>query len=450
MEEEAACLMTEEEAGPSTQAAANEGPQPLPENAEEQATTVEEKLQSQQRRIMQLEIQLEESKAKQSYCRDKYSASQLSEKVLRMETGLPDRDTFSAVCEYVARFEGSITYPEGWFPKALSLEDQVFMTLMKLRNYTHLHLAALFHCGESTVRNVIVTFIEVLHKLLFKDIMSTVPSREKNKTSLPSSFRHMQNCRMIVDCTDIKIAIPKQMDIQKETYSAYRGMHSFKLLLGKITTTVTKLWKHVGLEKVLKSQQVRLPIVISGYRNDDTVFRSPDHKVASLSCSEVKLTLHLVPGHFTSSTAEDPTRPSGDAPNNPVWESHKPDSWTCIWVAVVNALTPSHSFIVPHCTDKTPSRACCCPSTLAIREAVTRFDLRTAPKLLAVNLPFLNKCQFGGSHLNCPLLLLRQCHACHNCLRSLMPNRLDDFRNSKCFQAVVFLFWLGGEKPRNS
>ncbi|KAF3833102.1 hypothetical protein F7725_026767 [Dissostichus mawsoni] len=97
-------------------------------------------------------------------------------------------------------------------------------------------------------------------------------------------------------------------------------------------------------------------------------------KKSSRANSEVKLTLHLVPGHFTSSTAEDPTRPSGDAPNNPVWESHKPDSWTCIWVAVVNALTPSHSFIVPHCTDKTPSRACCCPSTLAIREAVTRFD----------------------------------------------------------------------------
>ncbi|KAJ4944813.1 hypothetical protein JOQ06_013353 [Pogonophryne albipinna] len=98
MEEEAACLMTEEEAGPSTQAAANEDPQLLSENAEEQATTgKKKKLQSQQRHIMQLEIQLEESKAKQSYCRDKYSATQLSEKVLRMETGLPDRDTFSAV-----------------------------------------------------------------------------------------------------------------------------------------------------------------------------------------------------------------------------------------------------------------------------------------------------------------------------------------------------------------
>ncbi|KAF3847237.1 hypothetical protein F7725_020265 [Dissostichus mawsoni] len=363
MEEEAACLMTEEEAGPSTQAAANEGPQPLPENAEEQATTVEEKLQSQQRRIMQLEIQLEESKAKQSYCRDKYSASQLSEKVLRMETGLPDRHI--QCC-------GSITYPEGWFPKALSLEDQVFMTLMKLRhNYTHLHLAALFHCGESTVRNVIVTFIVVLHKLLFKDIMSTVPSREKNKTSLPSSFRHMQNCRMIVDCTDIKIAIPKQMDIQKETYSAYQNNHNSDKgdYLG--SASFGSMWA------LKKSSRANRP------------------QSSKSLCSEVKLTLHLVPGHFTSSTAEDPTRPSGDAPNNPVWESHKPDSWTCIWVAVVNALTPSHSFIVPHCTDKTPSRACCCPSTLAIREAVTRFDLRTAPKLLAVNLPFLNKCQFG-------------------------------------------------------
>ncbi|KAF3855803.1 hypothetical protein F7725_016526 [Dissostichus mawsoni] len=417
-------LMTEEEAGPSTQAAANEGPQPLSEDAEEQATTVEEKLQSQKRHIMQLEIQLEESKAKQSYCRDKYSASQLSEKVLRMETGLPDRDTFSAVCEYVACFEGSITYPEGWFPKAMSLEDQVFMTLMKLRHsYTHLHLAALFHCGECTVRNVIVTFIEVLHKVLFKDIMSTVPSREKNKTSLPSSFRHIQNCRMIVDCTDIKIAIPKQMDIQKETYSAYQNNHNSDTGDYFGSASFGSMW---ALKKSSRANRL----------------------VCQLSSRAIgMMTLSFV-GHFTSSTAEDPTRPSGDAPNNPDWESHKPDSWT--WVAVVNALTPSPSFIVPHCTDKTPSRACCCPSTLAIREAVTRFDLRTAPKLLAVNLPFLNKCQFGGSHLHCPLLLLRQCHACHNCLRSLMPNRFENFRNSKCFQAVVFLFWLGGEKPRNS
>lgn len=157
----------------------------------------------------------------------------MSESVIRMETGLPDRDTFSAVCEYVARFEDSIMYFAGWRPKEIILEDQIFMTLMKIRhNYTHLHLAALFHCSTRTVSNVLITFIEVSHKVLFKDIMSTVPSREKNQTCMPSSFLPFQNCRMILDCTDIKIAIPKQMDTQKETYSAYHGMHSFKVLIG--------------------------------------------------------------------------------------------------------------------------------------------------------------------------------------------------------------------------
>lgn len=73
-------------------------------------------------------------------CRDRYSASQLSESVIRMERGLPDRDGFSAVCDYVARFEDSITYFAGWRPKEIILEHQIFMTLMKLRHtYTWLH-----------------------------------------------------------------------------------------------------------------------------------------------------------------------------------------------------------------------------------------------------------------------------------------------------------------------
>lgn len=83
-----------------------------------------------------------------------------------------------------------------------------FLRLMKLlQNYFYLHLVAFFHCSGNTVVNVSLTFIEVLQKLLFKDIMSTVLSREKNKTSLPSSFRPLDNCRMIWDFIDIKISL---------------------------------------------------------------------------------------------------------------------------------------------------------------------------------------------------------------------------------------------------
>ena len=37
---------------------------------------------------------------------------------------------------------------------------------------------------------------------------------------------------MIIDCTDIEIATPAKMSDQKQTYSTYRGMNSFKVLIG--------------------------------------------------------------------------------------------------------------------------------------------------------------------------------------------------------------------------
>ena len=64
--------------------------------------------------------------------------------------------------------------------ESITFEDQIFITLMKVRqNYTNLHLAQLFN---------LFTFIHVLHDILFKDIMTSIPSRDKNKLSAPSSF----------------------------------------------------------------------------------------------------------------------------------------------------------------------------------------------------------------------------------------------------------------------
>ncbi len=127
-EESATHYMADKDEDPPSLAVV-EGPQPPSNNVEEHPgrSTIEEELQSERRKIIQLEIKLECSTAeirflkdklqRQSYCRDRYSASQLSERVHRMETGLLDKDTFSAVCEYVVRFEDSITYYSGWRSK---------------------------------------------------------------------------------------------------------------------------------------------------------------------------------------------------------------------------------------------------------------------------------------------------------------------------------------------
>ena len=186
-----------------------------------------------------------------------------------METGLPDRRIFNIFVGYTRRFIESIIYYAGWKVESLSLDDQVFMTLMKLRhNYTNLHLAQLFQCSYSCVTNVVLTFIHVLHKLWFKDIMTTVPSREKNLTSLPSSFQMYRNCRMIIDCTDVEIATPSSMDLQKHTYSKYRGMHSFKILLGvapnAVITYCSKLYPGSVSDKAIVAKSGILEVIRLG------------------------------------------------------------------------------------------------------------------------------------------------------------------------------------------
>ncbi|XP_033961151.1 uncharacterized protein [Pseudochaenichthys georgianus] len=163
----------------------------------------------------------------------KYSAAGLPDDVIRMETGLPDQAMFKRVAGLVERFEGSIVYFAGWKVEGILLADQVFMAMMKIRqNYPHLHLAQLFHCSTATERNVVNTMVHLLHRLLFKKMMSTVPSRQKKQNSMPAAFQSSAfNCRMIVDCTDIHVAAPSQMDQAKLMYSTYRGMHSFKVLI---------------------------------------------------------------------------------------------------------------------------------------------------------------------------------------------------------------------------
>ena len=104
--------------------------------------------------------------------------------------------------------------------ESITFEDQIFMTLMKIRrSYTNLHLAQLFSCSVGTIANIVTTFIHVLHSILFQDtcIMTSVPPIDKNKLFAPSSFSQFTSCRMVIDCTDIEIAAPSLVSQQNES-----------------------------------------------------------------------------------------------------------------------------------------------------------------------------------------------------------------------------------------
>ena len=135
-----------------------------------------------------------------------------------METGLPTKEVFNIVVNHALRFKDSVNYFAGWNVESISFEDQIFITLMKVRqNYTQLHLAQLFHRGVATISNIVITFTHVLHEI---------------EISAPSSFRQFESCWIVIVCTDIEVAAPSLMSQENALYSSYRGINSFKVIIG--------------------------------------------------------------------------------------------------------------------------------------------------------------------------------------------------------------------------
>ena len=63
----------------------------------------------------------------------RYTVAGLEEDVIRMETGLPTKKVFNIVVNYALRFKDSIQYFAGWNVELINFEDQIFLTLMKVR-----------------------------------------------------------------------------------------------------------------------------------------------------------------------------------------------------------------------------------------------------------------------------------------------------------------------------
>jgi len=140
-------------------------------------------------------------------------------------------EVFDILSRLVQRFQ-PFNYYEGWHVTSIALEDQLLLTLMKLRlNLRDLDLAERFNVSRRTVSNVIKTLISVLHEILFIGIMSQgMPSQLKCKSSMPRCFEEFSSCRLVMDATEITVDIPVDMNKQAACYSNYKSRHTVKVL----------------------------------------------------------------------------------------------------------------------------------------------------------------------------------------------------------------------------
>ncbi len=89
--------------------------------------------------------------------------------------------------------------------------------------------------------------------------MNEIPSLEKNRSSLPSSFGDIANCRIILDCTEFKIEAPrKDLEAAISSYSIYKHNKTAKFLIGVAPngaiTFVSKGFPGSASDKVITDQ----------------------------------------------------------------------------------------------------------------------------------------------------------------------------------------------------
>ena len=114
----------------------------------------------------------------------------------------------------------------------LSVENQFFLTLIKLRQYkTNFELSRLFNISETAVCNIWITWINFMARQ-WREI-NIWPSRDIVRYYSPDDFYlKFPTTRTIIDGTECPVKKPKSPVAQQSTFSTYKNRNTVKILAG--------------------------------------------------------------------------------------------------------------------------------------------------------------------------------------------------------------------------
>ena len=196
------------------------------ESDSSQIVALQRKLQASNSEVNRLEM------VNKSLEEKKFLYKNLKDDEVKKYTGI-EKPIFEVIIQTIKRFM-PFHYWAGKPVKSISSEDQLLILLMRLKlDIPYFDIAKRYSVSHSTIQNIIMTYLYALHRIFFEGMMSTPPSQEKNKCSLPESFGDITNCRIIIDCTEVKIATPRG-DLQAacSAYSNYKHNLTAKFLIG--------------------------------------------------------------------------------------------------------------------------------------------------------------------------------------------------------------------------
>ena len=114
----------------------------------------------------------------------------------------------------------------------ISIPNQFFMTLMKLRRYTpNFELSRFFNVSESSVKNIVFTWILFMAKQ-WREVCIW-PCQALVYHFSPSDFKlKFPTTRSILDATEFPIKKPSSPRAQQATFSTYKNRNTMKSLIG--------------------------------------------------------------------------------------------------------------------------------------------------------------------------------------------------------------------------
>ena len=78
-----------------------------------------------------------------------------------------------------------------------------------------------------------MAYVHTLHEIYFVGTVVELPTQEKNKCTMPNAFDGITNCRVIIDCTQLRNATPRNdLLVASSTFYNYKNFQSSEYLIG--------------------------------------------------------------------------------------------------------------------------------------------------------------------------------------------------------------------------
>ncbi|XP_068738821.1 uncharacterized protein [Montipora capricornis] len=108
-------------------------------------------------------------------------------------------------------------------PRSLKPQEEFCLTLCRLRQgFAETHFSHLLNVSQATISRIIICWINFMY--LRFGVVNIWPSREAINTTMPEDFRKAySSTRIIIDCTEVKRAMPSSSLLNSELFSTYKN-----------------------------------------------------------------------------------------------------------------------------------------------------------------------------------------------------------------------------------